>query len=834
MGESVRLAYDRMHSHFIVSDWLGRSPSAVVALKLFGQNGALRRLAENRDNWSSIASICEEMALQWPARYGVELFDSRPRLPGDPFWARIYLRALRNSAPTAWTASTGKWLQQCLEALGDDRDERVRHIVRLMARIGHPALIGEVHNYLSAHPLAVRDSWWTIPLSERFNDEHESQLVMWPLEHKKIRFDETSALSYATSLSWLTAVTRRSLRASATKALAVVAGSELAVVPSLLRRFQNVNDPYVLQALCLAVYGACLRSTDGRAVEAIARCVRELWPTKDRWPVDIISRHALAGIVELAVYRNPASGFDLREVSPPYKSKWVSVALSWSEIQRRKSQADSKKLYGLSKIVTSCIPERRPTRAPRGAYGDFGRYVVDWAVYAFLPHRFGQENPPKPAFAPDLPHRYIISRVLELGWTPELFNDFDRSRGSGDRSRNAVERIGKKYQWIALAEFLARAADRFPIFSLDWPERRTRAYRDPEDVHQRFFADTSLIHVADPLDATRASAGSVPKAPSESLWGEPNDDLWLLSPQGIPDPAAHLLESANDGVLLRGHYQWRQDHPEDRTDSDRRYRSVSMGIGGYAIRRTDLAALDRWIGANKANEEPSPHTYRGSLFGELYWSRSARAASIEMVDTPEDAWQSEDTRSGAPPVPMIPLAAEYSNESDDSRDGGLYGLLPSRWLAETLELRSGPAEFTFTDRAGAAVCWQIADACRNAAYGQRGHVSRVLDRDELVMVWWVRGEKMAINGEYNFEGPVLPFLQGLYWLDGDRVRGWTGVLFDENFRTGKSRECPPPFVLTPVWSTPEPSPVRARGRANGSASLSRSKRLSQPRRRGKA
>ena len=51
--------------------------------------------------------------------------------------------------------------------------------------------------------------------------------------------------------------------------------------------------------------------------------------------------------------------------------------------------------------------------------------------------------------------------MLELGWTPERFGTYDRtvrsqSRGADD---DRTERIGKKYQWIALHELLARIAD---------------------------------------------------------------------------------------------------------------------------------------------------------------------------------------------------------------------------------------------------------------------------------------------------------------------------------------------------------------------------------------
>jgi len=50
-----------------------------------------------------------------------------------------------------------------------------------------------------------------------------------------------------------------------------------------------------------------------------------------------------------------------------------------------------------------------------------------------------------------------------MGWTKELFpSDSERYRGYS-RARPYNERIGKKYQWIALDELLCRLSDNYWI-----------------------------------------------------------------------------------------------------------------------------------------------------------------------------------------------------------------------------------------------------------------------------------------------------------------------------------------------------------------------------------
>jgi hypothetical protein len=67
------------------------------------------------------------------------------------------------------------------------------------------------------------------------------------------------------------------------------------------------------------------------------------------------------------------------------------------------------------------------------------------------------------AYPTDRARRWVFMRTLSLGWTPKLFGVRDRSidRRNPGREDHKAERWGKKYQWIALHELLARVADHF-------------------------------------------------------------------------------------------------------------------------------------------------------------------------------------------------------------------------------------------------------------------------------------------------------------------------------------------------------------------------------------
>jgi hypothetical protein len=78
---------------------------------------------------------------------------------------------------------------------------------------------------------------------------------------------------------------------------------------------------------------------------------------------------------------------------------------------------------------------------------------------------------------------WITRRAYELGWTKELFPDDGRG-AYGSRHENVLEKIGKKYQWIALDEIAARLSDNFWYLN-EWPETPVRC----NHTHQSFYRD---------------------------------------------------------------------------------------------------------------------------------------------------------------------------------------------------------------------------------------------------------------------------------------------------------------------------------------------------------
>ncbi|WP_374539149.1 hypothetical protein [Micromonospora aurantiaca (nom. illeg.)] len=90
--------------------------------------------------------------------------------------------------------------------------------------------------------------------------------------------------------------------------------------------------------------------------------------------------------------------------------------------------------------------------------------------------------------------RWVFQRTLDLGWTPRLFAAQDRTLGQGrGREGHKAERWGKKYQWIAWHELLARVADNY---------HAARRYDDdqPYDGLHQIIGDREIDPSLPPID----------------------------------------------------------------------------------------------------------------------------------------------------------------------------------------------------------------------------------------------------------------------------------------------------------------------------------------------
>ncbi len=338
----------------------------------------------------------------------------------------------------------------------------------------HPMNADCLHKYLSKLDLPERELRWTVPLAQEDPTDQTDGSVIGPFLYwadaaAGKASDEQVRLA-ALVLLWLTSSPSRDLRDRATDvAIRSLAACQQAgeICTHLLECLWSVNDPYVKERL-LAVMCGVLPRLNASNAEPIAEFVlHHFWLVEDIAP-HILQREYAAFVVRHACETGLLSKDHLALLERwPQKSK----PAVWTEEQV--DVYDKDPAYG--SISGSLRPEEM------GWYGDFGRYTMGAAV-----HHFEDDERAEPTTAglgrggkehdARFARRYIWQRVIELGWSPERFLEFEKGLGysgrMGDKKR--IERISKKYQWIGLHEYLGHLSDALLFREWSAPARPLR------------------------------------------------------------------------------------------------------------------------------------------------------------------------------------------------------------------------------------------------------------------------------------------------------------------------------------------------------------------------
>ncbi|OFK54607.1 hypothetical protein HMPREF2811_08105 [Globicatella sp. HMSC072A10] len=338
-------------------------------------------------------------------------------------------------------------------------------------------------SHLSQMSMVTRDSQWTNFINGISSDSRLGQIIS-SFESAKVNTHSLKNEQIRLMLilfSWTLTSSNRKLRDRCSKAMIVILKDNFQLCLDLLKRFKNTNDPYVVQRLYGVVFGALVRTKD-KNHETYKELVNYVYNTifqADEVYPDILLRDYARLIIERYLFEYPEDmDFSREKIRPPYNSSDIP------EMER--VEYDLSSGYNSSKdaIVSSMNTED----SGPGIYGDFGRYVFDSALNQFK--NFDNENG----------YLYAMDYIFNvIGFDEELF-PHDRNNYYTERhDTRKVERIGKKYQWIALYNLLAKVADNYLVendydISEDYSGPWSPYVRDFDPtLNNRFKPDKSLI-----------------------------------------------------------------------------------------------------------------------------------------------------------------------------------------------------------------------------------------------------------------------------------------------------------------------------------------------------
>lgn len=358
--------------------------------------------------------------------------------------------------------------------------------------------------------------------------------------------------------------------------------------------------------------------------------------------------------------------------------------------------------------------------------------------------RMNDDNRRPPEFDHAPVRRWVCSRAHTMGWTEELFEKFDEGRYI-DRERmgnHRVERIGKKYQHIALAEATARLTDNLAVSSYE-DDGKLRGFEyGPSGRDMKKDIDPSLLvrstqesnWASTPVTWWTPSSPRLPFGDTELLlsWVEMESDL-CNGPEEIevagPDSRQWLVVHSSRHWKVPG--QSRRNHAEAWS----RITCLVTRLGAGEALATDLLSEQR-TDASRLSGEAQLETF----LGEHGW-RDEKEIRL-----------SKNTSIGisTPYAGIVEYLTAEGNTEDNSVEESFTLHVPSAPAMKLLDLRlrSGKRP-EYVDAAG-VLRWQ--DPSLHTYGAGAGVVSRDyflerLARAGLEPVWILAGEKNVYAGQ---------------------------------------------------------------------------------------
>jgi hypothetical protein len=362
----VLISYDRLADHLVARTLIEAHVDKSDPAAAFAPEGPLAFLSDITRNISP--GLIEAMCIQVPEHSGREF---PPLVPQIQAWgiADAFRQSIVWRSPEAFTEETRTVLNRLIKS--DSDWQQTLDVILTVATIpNHPFNASRLDKMLRPLKMPDRDQRWSIHIHQAWGRRTAvDRLVDWASAHERVDvFDDDAIDLCALSLAWMLTTSNRFLRDRATKALVNILTGRLNQVVSLIERFADLDDPYVVERVFAVANGVVLRSRDPVQVGEVARTVYGLIFARGRPPAHILLRDYARGVVERAIYLDPSFEVGRNLIRPPYDSDWPTIPSEddikvfqpdWS-----KSDDGTRRDWSHHHLVRSVLDD------------DFARYVV--------------------------------------------------------------------------------------------------------------------------------------------------------------------------------------------------------------------------------------------------------------------------------------------------------------------------------------------------------------------------------------------------------------------------------------------------------------------------
>ena len=682
----------------------------------------------NEDKWWSLGEgVPEALAVIAPYRKNVEAFEIvEDSVKEDAINAMLISSDWRDS----FTING----QKVIDGFSDNKEygALLSIILERPFRSDDTANSTKLYDLLWPMKMSERDAIWTTLISTKWNLGRDvMNLAEWGMHassHALFRVDSKAIYRCAETLIWSFTSTWRQLRDTATHAMVNILAERKELIQPLLEKYHAVNDPYVEERLWGSVMGALICCQDITVVQTTAKWVYTHVFNSKQVPENILVRDYAKGIIRYAQQIGVDLDVDETKLTLPFTDGTIPTVLTCKQITEKYDNDDWQNLkedeMDVWRAKQAILGSMATEHSPRtNMYGDFGRYVFQSSMSDF------------PVDPEDMSNWAIEMIFEEYGYSPKVFSKFDVLHRSHDRSHSDIERIGKKYQWIAMYRILARLSDAYP--DIDFDDSYFTPTQSARNLDPTYRIDTSVKD-------NRRSKYDVPKFDVTQTKNEIN---WLRQWKEMPAIEKYLLTKDEDDVEWVNLFSYNTIRsPKRFSNHDGWIREIWTFIQAFVVKKEYIKTICHEI--HRVGLEGRIFRENREIEGiyarEFYWSDTYRERYREEYYgfAPFSIGHKEFSE-----IEIAPAYMQYNHSSseDASNLDGTYIIMPNDWLYKGLGLCYGKQNGVWLDIQGRIV------AMDNGEYG-KGHSALLIRKDilleflnkkGLVMFWPVLTERQA-------------------------------------------------------------------------------------------
>jgi|GEM_PF-5162296 len=684
----------------------------------------------------------------------VDIFKTKEKNNYNPY-QEYFLDSLKNRKPQFVTERSIKLLFKYF--MKQQEYERIIDVLLFLILKDSSYINAEkIHFYLKSMKLFKRDSKWSANIeylySQKDNIIEKILTYSWHCDNNLCK--NKFAINYAIILSWLLSSSNRKLRDEATKSLTNLFSYNLNIIPGIFEKFNDVNDPYILERIICAVYGAVLRNKENTEyynnMKNISLCIYKYVFLSSNPSSHILIRDYAKSIIELILSKIQINEIDIKKIKPPYQTKFPIIP-NKNTIKRIYRSGNAQPL--LQKVYSSVTG------------GDWGIYTLSHHISHIADDRHYVELRKKS-------ERWILKRIAELCDYKTLSYTFEDHVEYKGRSQKTNERFGKKYQWIALYEFLGYAYDKYQ-------------YTESYYINGKVKYDSSIhIHARD-IDSSLNTKNFLDISPNpHPLYKDiisPNSSNEILQEwccnKNIIDPLIILQQKFDDIDYLNlcGDYTWYRKHSDLKKD---------FGVGNfiefyylmnsYIIKKSDLKNIISFLDKKTFFGRWMPQI---TDYGEMFHLEYCDCEYFNKYYKGDYNWGN----SSKFPFKYKITAAKYynDNERDHSyRNGAIDFLIPAPTLMKEMNLKYGGKDcYYVNDKQELTIMNpKVLSYGDNSLLVNKDLFIKFLDKNNYNIFWTIASEKRTSLGTVRIDG--------IYYLYNSIIQGSMNFNKFEKFPLG--------------------------------------------------